>query len=85
MKKEDKKILEEIPIEKIVGAMQCPKKFKCTRFAFEELCEAADIGKENCLECLEKIPCDCPFVIDVGYTKLCRCPLRIYIAKNLGK
>ena len=85
MENEDKKIFGEIPIEKIIGGMRCPKDFKCTIFSFEELCKAEDIGKENCIECLERGPCDCPFVIDVGYARLCRCPLRIYIAKNLKK
>jgi hypothetical protein len=84
MKKENKKIFEQIP-EEIMEGMQCPKDFKCTRFTLEELCKAADIGKENCLECLERVPCDCPFVIDFGYARLCRCPLRVYIAKNLEK
>jgi len=85
MEKEDKKIIEGILVQKIIGGMQCPKDFKCTRFAFEEICKAEDIGEESCLECLEKQPCDCTFVIDVGYARLCRCPLRIYIAKNLKK
>jgi len=85
MKKEDKKFFEEIPIEKIIGEMQCPKDFKCARFSFEELCKAEDIGEDNCLECLEEGPCDCPFVVNIGYARLCRCPLRIYIAKNLKK
>ena len=82
---EFKKMLEEIPLEKLVGGLECPKNFKCTRFSYEDLCKANDIGKDDCLECLEKTPCDCPFVIDVVYARLCRCPLRIYIAKNLQK
>ena len=85
MGNEDKKNIDEILVEQIIGGMQCPKDFKCTRFPFEGLCKAGDIGEENCLECLEEKPCDCPFVIDIGYVRLCRCPLRIYIAKNLEK
>jgi len=83
MQKEYKKIIDENLIKEIAGGMHCPKDFKCTKFEVEDLCRAMDIGKENCLECLEKNPCDCPFVIDIGYARLCRCPLRIYIAKNL--
>ncbi|MFC1845329.1 hypothetical protein ACFLZ5_11165 [Thermodesulfobacteriota bacterium] len=85
MKKEGKKNIEEVLVEKIVGGMQCPKDFQCTKIGFERLCKAEDIGEESCLECLEKNPLDCPFVIDLRYAKLCRCPLRIYIAKNLEK
>jgi hypothetical protein len=85
MKKEDKINIDEVLVEKIFGGIQCPKDFKCTKFGFEQLCKAEDIGEDNILECLEKNPLDCPFEIDLGYVRLCRCPLRIYIAKNLGK
>lgn len=66
MKEEYKKIIDENIVNEIAGGLDCPKDFKCTRFEFENLCKAVDIGKENCLECLEKQPCDCPFVIDIG-------------------
>ena len=82
---EFKKLLEEIPLEKLIGDIKCPKDFKCTRSSLEDLCKADDIGKESCLECLERNPQDCPFVIDAVSAKLCRCPLRVYIAKHLKK
>ena len=82
---EFKKLIEEIPLEKLVGGIECPKNFKCTRFSFADLCKANDIGKDSCLECLERNPQDCPFMIDVVSARLCSCPLRIYIAKNLNK
>ena len=85
MKKKDKKHIEEVLVDNIVGGMRCPKDFKCTKLGIEQLCKAKDIGKEDCLECLEENPCDCPFVVDIGDAQLCRCPLRIYIAKNLKK
>ena len=78
-------IVEEIIAKDIAGGVQCPKDFKCTKFEFEDLCRAVDIGKENCLECMERKTCDCPFAIDIGYARLCRCPLRIYISKNMQK
>ncbi|MBW2465908.1 MAG: hypothetical protein JRF02_01280 [Deltaproteobacteria bacterium] len=85
MEKEDIEIIQEIIIEKIVGGIQCPKDYRCTKFGVKHLCKAKDIGKEDCLQCLEEDPSDCPFVSDIGYYKLCQCPLRIYIAKNLKK
>ena len=81
----NKRTINGIPLEKIVGGIECPKDYKCTRVSFEDLCSAKDIGKEGCLECLERKSCDCPFMIDIGYARLCRCPLRVYIAKNLSK
>jgi hypothetical protein len=80
-----KKLIEKISLEKVAGGIECPKDFKCTRVSFEDLCKADDIGQEGCLECLERESCDCPFMIDIGYARLCRCPLRVYIAKNLNK
>ena len=85
MKKEDKKNIEEVLVKQILGGMRCPKDFKCTKIGLEQLCKAADIGDENCLECLEQDPSDCPFMINLRYVKICRCPLRVYIAKNLKK
>ena len=82
---EFKKLIEEIPLEKLIGDIKCPKDFKCTKSSLADLCKADDIGKEDCLECLEKKSSGCPFVINVVSARLCRCPLRIYIAKNLKK
>jgi hypothetical protein len=54
MKEEYKKLIDEKFVKEIAGGLHCPKDFKCTSFEFENLCKAVDIGKENCLECLEK-------------------------------
>jgi len=85
MKKEDRKFIEKIIIEKIIEGMRCPKDFRCTKTGIEQLCKAKDIEEEMCLECLEENPFECPFVIDIKYARLCCCPLRIYIAKILKK
>jgi len=83
MEEEDRKKIQEI-----IGGMQCPKNFKCAEGGFENLCRAKDFGDENYLHCLEETSPACPFAVlyDHGFQmRFCRCPLRVYLAKNLGK
>jgi len=71
-------------IEEIVCGMKCPKDFKCHKSGFDNLCKAIDIGEKSFLICLEKKPLACKFIsVKRGY--VCECPLRIFIAKKLGK
>jgi hypothetical protein len=72
-------------IEKIIARFKCPKDFECYKSGFKNLCKAKDIGLEKYLECLKKDPGDCVFSLSFGYSYLCKCPLRVYIAKNLKK
>ena len=75
-------------IQEIIGGMHCPKNLKCAEGGFEDLCKARDIGDDKFLQCLEKTSPPCLFagVYDYGYQiRFCRCPLRVYLAKNLGK
>lgn len=82
MKEEHKKRIEEI-----LGQIQCPKGFKCTESGFMDLCKAKDFGNQEYLECLEKTIPPCPFALVYDYgpeeTRFCKCPLRVYIGKNL--
>ncbi|MBW2175135.1 MAG: hypothetical protein JRF64_11155 [Deltaproteobacteria bacterium] len=80
----------EIPhkkeIERIIGQMQCSKDFECYESGFETLCKAKDVGMESYLSCLEEHPFECKFLVGFfGDRYYCECPLRIYIAKKLGK
>jgi hypothetical protein len=72
-------------IEDIISHIQCRKGFSCYRSGFADLCQARDIGLESFVECLEEDPRACPFVIPFASKHLCRCRLRIYIAKQLGR
>lgn len=81
--KEDSKRIQEI-----IDGMQCPRNFKCAESGFENLCRARDFGDEKSLQCLEETSPPCPFagVYNYGFQMLfCRCPLRVYLAKNLGR
>jgi hypothetical protein len=80
MDQEYKKELEEI-----IDDLQCPKDFKCYKSGFETLCKAEDIGLESYLVCWEEDIRDCKFSFPFGDDCFCKCPLRIYIAKELNK
>ncbi len=71
-------------IEELIGQMQCPKDFKCAESGFENLCKARDLGLESYLECLEDNPSRCLFAQSFGNKYYCRCPLRVYLAKQLN-
>ncbi len=75
----------ETQIEKIMGAMTCPKNFECYKTGFEKLCKLTDIGVEGFIKCLEVEPEKCWLSASSGQSYFCQCPLRIYIAKNLSK
>ena len=72
-------------IEGIISQIQCPKGFRCYKSGFGELCQAKDIGLQSFVECLEEAAQTCPFAVPFASRYLCRCPLRIYVAKKLGK
>jgi len=72
-------------LDEIIGLVKCPKDFKCANNGFEGLCKARDVGLNNYLECLEDNPAQCKFSLLFGYTYLCVCPIRVFIAKKLKK
>jgi len=80
MKEEDRRRIEEI-----VDGMQCPKDFQCVESGFERMCKAKDFGLESYLECLDGNPQGCPFSLSFGEGHFCRCPLRVYLSKNLKR
>ena len=72
-------------IEKVIAGMSCPKAFKCYRSNLSQLCKAKDIGLESFLQCLEDNSRYCEFSIPYGNAYFCKCPVRIYIAKQLSE
>lgn len=73
-------------IERIITDIECPKDFVCYQSEFEHVCKAKDIGLENYLDCLGEATSTmlCPFSLSFGNSYMCRCPLRVYLAKNLN-
>jgi hypothetical protein len=72
-------------LKEIIGGMSCPKDFRCYAGGLTVLCKAEDVGLESFLKCLEDNPRDCPFSLDYGGSHFCKCPLRVYIKKKLGR
>ena len=64
----------EMQIEEIMGVMTCLKNFECYKSGFEKLCNAADIGVEGFITCLEVEPEKCWFSVTSGQSYLCQCP-----------
>ena len=73
-------------LAEISSAIECSRNFACVKNGFEDVCEARDIGLEHNLICLDKQACqECGFGHSVGIAHFCRCPVRVYAAKTLGK
>ncbi len=71
-------------IKKIIKTIQCTKDFKCYESKFKNLCKAKDIGLKSFLLCLEETR-DCNFSIYFIDEYLCKCPLRVFAAKEMKK
>ncbi len=72
-------------IEQIISNMQCPKDFECHKFEFEKVSPTRDLGVETFVECLSDNPTPCTFSLTFGNKFFCKCPLRVYIKKKLGR
>ncbi len=75
----------ENTIEDIMGQMDCANDFECVQSNFTSLCQAKDFGLKNYIECFETEPQRCSFALSFGETYFCKCPMRVYISKTLGK
>jgi hypothetical protein len=75
----------ESHVEEMMGEVACPKDFRCYRSGFKNLCKARDIGLSSFVACLMSDPLECKFSLLFGGVFFCTCPIRIYLAKNLGR
>jgi hypothetical protein len=72
-------------IDEIMAHFKCPADFACYKSGFRNLCKASDISVEGFANCLEESvkTRPCRFSLPFGYQYFCRCPLRVYLAKNM--
>jgi len=70
-------------IEEIMAGMECEKDFECYKTGFEKLCKTRDTGLPGYVDCLEEKGTICEFQVPFGRGVYCRCPLRVYIAKEV--
>ena len=69
-------------VEEIMAGMECRKGFQCVESQFEHLCKARDFGLPDYVDCLEtEETLACEFAVPFAHACLCRCPLRVYLAK----
>ena len=82
----DKQLKKEL--WKIIGALKCPKDFKCYKSGLEELCKAMYVeGVASFLECREEESQECVFSKHASFDDhsffICACPLRKYLASKM--
>lgn len=69
-------------IEELAAQVECPWEFRCTTSDFTDVPEVKDPGLP--VECLASRGEDCPLGLHFGNAILCRCPVRMYLAKEVG-
>jgi hypothetical protein len=72
-------------IQEIMQQVECKRDFQCYMSGFKDLRKIKDIGMPDSVRCLSKGPENCEYSFAFGDSYFCKCPLRIYIAKNFKK
>ena len=72
-------------IQEIMKGMQCNRDFECYKSGIENLCKAGIVGDAKMVLCLEEKAKTCNNGLSYGYSYICKCPLRNYIAKNFNR
>lgn len=70
-------------IEEIKKGFFCPKNYICIGFGVDSLCRIKKFNSGIMYECQENNPTSCTMAFPFGFNRyFCKCPLRIYLAKN---
>ena len=85
LERERKNVIQDMKVVNFMGELKCPKNFKCYKKKYEKLCKADYFGETTVLLCLEEEPQSCTFSLLFHNTYYCQCPLRNYIAEEIGK
>jgi len=72
-------------IKQLMASIPCTKDFTCVRSGLDNLCKARLGQKGKIVQCLESKKHTCSFQLSFLFKKICRCPMRQYIAKRWGK
>jgi hypothetical protein len=81
------KEVEREQLKEIMSEMSCKRDFECYKHGFENLCDGKLVGEDflKCertnSNCSEEKRRNCDFSISFGYGFVCRCPMRVYVAK----
>ena len=76
---------QEADVQKIMAEMDCPAGFPCYESGFEDL-NPVRVLSYGPIECLRTKESSCPMAIGFGLQDMrCECPLRRYVALELGR
>ncbi len=77
---------QEREIKAIMADMEYPKGFRCYESKFEDLGPVEAFPGDNIVECRKLEKWYCPMALISGVSKICcQCPLRRYVALELGR
>jgi hypothetical protein len=77
---------QEHEIKKIMAEMDCPRGFRCYESKFEDLAPVRAFPGNDVVECRKAEESYCPMSFRFGLGgAFCKCPLRRYVALNLGR
>ena len=77
---------QELYIKQIMAGMDCPKGFRCYESKFEDLAPVEAFPRNDIVECRRADPVSCPMSFTFGIDMaICMCPLRRYVALELGR
>ena len=69
-------------IEIIMGNMECSEDFACLQSVQYPHCKVKGLKLENAVE-VDGNGRSCKFLVSYGDTYYCKCPLNVYLTKNL--
>jgi len=76
---------QEADVQKIMAEMDCPHGFPCYKSGFEKLTPVKVLSATG-IECFKARELFCRMSVAFGLsTMICKCPLRKYVALNLGR
>ncbi|MES0364102.1 MAG: hypothetical protein ABUK14_09155 [Desulfobacteria bacterium] len=78
-------VKHRIALQEITRDLSCPKGFQCYKSGFQDLCKVRDVGMQTFVECHEQYSEDCTFSLSLYGWNYCRCPVRVYVVKNLKR
>lgn len=74
----------KIKIEEFMKDIKCRKDFLCYNKNLDELCEATIGGNWEYLRCDESPSVHCDYILHVGDSRICQCPIQKYIALQMS-
>ena len=78
-------VAQETDVQTIMAETDCPRSFRCYESGLDNLTPVKVIS-DNAIECDKAKELFCPMSYRFGFnTMLCECPLRRYLALELGK